>query len=123
MGAPIVLVFTRRLSNGYVLSVEEPFTVERTGDEQRDLVNATSRIVEVFERQIRENPEQWVMFQRVWPETRPDVELRSPVDDVLDATAPMLETEQAQTMAASASLGSASDSAAAMEHPVRPTPD
>lgn len=67
-GAPIVMVFTKRLSNGYVLTVEEPFTVERTGDADRDIQLAMARIVHVFEQQIRESPEQWVMFQRVWPE-------------------------------------------------------
>ena len=67
-GAPIVLVFTKRLSNGYVLTVEEPFAVERTDDADRDVSRAMARIVQIFERQIRESPEQWVMFQRVWPD-------------------------------------------------------
>jgi lauroyl/myristoyl acyltransferase len=67
-GAPIVLAFTKRLSNGYVLTVEEPFTVERTENADRDISLAMARVVRIFERQIRESPEQWVMFQRVWPE-------------------------------------------------------
>ncbi len=67
-GAPIILVFNKRVSNGYVLTVEEPFTVERTADAEQDINRATHRIVAYFEAHIRENPEQWVMFQRVWPE-------------------------------------------------------
>lgn len=67
-GAPIVIVFTRRLSSGYLLHVEEPYAVERSEDAERDISEATSRVVKSFERQIRENPEQWAMFQRVWPE-------------------------------------------------------
>jgi KDO2-lipid IV(A) lauroyltransferase len=68
-GAPILAVFTKRLSKGYILTVEEPFYVERSDDARRDIRQAMQRIVAIFERQIRENPEQWVMFQRVWPAT------------------------------------------------------
>jgi lauroyl/myristoyl acyltransferase len=66
-GAPILAVFTKRLSKGYILTVDEPIFVQRTHDPQRDIREATQRIVTIFERQIRDNPEQWVMFQRVWP--------------------------------------------------------
>ena len=66
-GAPILAVFTKRLSKGYILTVEEPFYVERTEDARRDIQLAMQKIVAIFERQIRESPEQWVMFQRVWP--------------------------------------------------------
>jgi len=68
-GAPILAVFTKRLSKGYILTVEEPFFVERTDDARRDIRQAMQKIVAIFERQIRESPEQWVMFQRVWPST------------------------------------------------------
>ncbi len=68
-GAPILAVFTKRLSKGYILTVEEPFYVERSDDARRDIREAMQKIVAIFERQIRENPEQWVMFQRVWPAT------------------------------------------------------
>jgi KDO2-lipid IV(A) lauroyltransferase len=66
-GAPILTVFTKRLSKGYILTVEEPFYVERSDDARRDIGEAMQKIVTIFERQIRESPEQWVMFQRVWP--------------------------------------------------------
>lgn len=87
-GASIVLVFTKRLSKGYVLTVEEPFSVERTGDAERDIQLAMARIVRIFEHQIRENPEQWVMFQRVWPKA--DVAVAPSVQ-------PTLETNSAQS--------------------------
>ncbi|MGA7671631.1 MAG: lipid A biosynthesis acyltransferase [Nitrolancea sp.] len=67
-GAPIILVFTKRLSKGYVLTVAEPFHVEKTTDADRDIGLAMARIARCFEREIREHPEQWVMFQRVWPD-------------------------------------------------------
>ena len=66
-GAPILAVFTKRLSKGYILTVDEPFYVQRTDDPKRDIRQAMQRIVTIFERQIRDSPEQWVMFQRVWP--------------------------------------------------------
>jgi KDO2-lipid IV(A) lauroyltransferase len=66
-GAPILAVFTKRLSKGYILTVEEPFYVERSDDARRDIREAMQKIVAIFERQIRESPDQWVMFQRVWP--------------------------------------------------------
>jgi len=66
-GAPILAVFTKRLSKGYILTVDEPFFVKRSDDPQRDIREAMQQIVHIFERQIRESPEQWVMFKRVWP--------------------------------------------------------
>ena len=92
-GAPIVLVFTKRLSNGYVLTVDEPFTVDRTSDADRDVSLATARIVRIFERQIRENPEQWVMFQRVWPDSE---QLAAP-DPALNASSSSGALDQEQT--------------------------
>jgi KDO2-lipid IV(A) lauroyltransferase len=69
-GAPILAAFTKRLSKGYILTVDEPFFVQRSEDPQRDIQEAMQRVVTIFERQIRESPEQWVMFQRVWPQIR-----------------------------------------------------
>jgi lauroyl/myristoyl acyltransferase len=65
-GAPVVPVFARRVGGGYVMHVEEPFTVEKTGDSDEDIRRGLARLVEVFERQLKSAPDQWVMFQRVW---------------------------------------------------------
>lgn len=70
-GAPIMPVFTKRLSGGYILTVDEPFHVPHTSDPERDIREAMQRVVAIFERQIRDSPEQWVMFQRVWPDSPP----------------------------------------------------
>jgi KDO2-lipid IV(A) lauroyltransferase len=67
-GAPILAAFARRLQRGYQLMLEPPFYVERTGDAVGDLRAGLQRLVELFERHIREAPEQWVIFQRVWPD-------------------------------------------------------
>jgi KDO2-lipid IV(A) lauroyltransferase len=67
-GAPIVASFNRRLKHGHQLVVTPPFHVERTRDADRDIHNALQRLAAMFERAIRETPDQWVIFQRVWPE-------------------------------------------------------
>lgn len=74
-GVPILAAFTRRLKRGYQLLIEPPFYIERTDDTARDLRSGLQRLVELFERHIREAPDQWVIFQRVWPE-RPAPVLR-----------------------------------------------
>lgn len=82
-GVPILAAFTRRRQRGYQVCLEPPFYVERTDDPTRDLRSGLQRLVELFERHIREAPEQWVIFQRVWPE-RP-----APADRVFAAGSPL----------------------------------
>jgi len=67
-GAPVLAAFAKRLKHGYQLVIEPPFHIEKTDDADRDIRNGLQRIASIFERTIREAPEQWVMFQRVWPE-------------------------------------------------------
>lgn len=71
VNAPILAAFARRLARGYQLIIEPPFYVEQTADAQRDLRRALLRIATVLEASIRQTPGQWVTFQRVWPEQRP----------------------------------------------------
>ena len=66
-GAPIVPIFTRRVGDAYVLDVEPAFRVQRTADPEADLRAGLASLVPVLEAAIRRAPEQWVMFQRVWP--------------------------------------------------------
>lgn len=40
---------------------------EATGDEERDVLALTQRIMQWFEARVREHPEQWYIFRRVWP--------------------------------------------------------
>jgi KDO2-lipid IV(A) lauroyltransferase len=67
-GAPIVASFNRRLKHGHQLVLCEPFYVEKTEDAEEDIRCALQRLAAMFERAIHESPEQWVIFQRVWPE-------------------------------------------------------
>ncbi len=68
-GAPVVACFARRDREGYYFEVEEPFMVPKTEDAEGDIRKGLERLVAVFERHLREAPDQWVMFQRVWTET------------------------------------------------------
>lgn len=68
-GVPILAAFTRRLHRGYQLLIEPPFYVDRSDDPVRDVRMGLQRLVETFERHIRAVPDQWVIFQRVWPDS------------------------------------------------------
>src|SRR5206468_9867779 len=65
--APILPVwFRRQPHNLYVAEIEEPIEVSRSGDTQRDIQLTTERIVQFFERIIRREPDQWLVFLPVW---------------------------------------------------------
>lgn len=72
-GAPIIPVFAVRDDAGrrgqrYAFFIADPFTVKRTADEECDVAVGLRQMAAVLERYIAMFPEQWVMFQRVWPE-------------------------------------------------------
>ncbi len=118
-GAPIILVFTKRFSKGYVLTVEEPFHVEKTSDVDRDVSLAMARVVRCFERLIRESPEQWVMFQRVWPDG--DVTATQPTVPTLEKSLRqvMMESDHTAPSAVGTIAGAPMPTAVSGEQPVR----
>lgn len=67
---PIVPVRCVLRGERYVLSVDEPLELDRTLDHQEARINLTARLNQVFERWIRETPEQWTWYQDRW-RTRP----------------------------------------------------
>lgn len=69
-GAPLVPIFTRRTAKGHELSIGEPFHVERTDDLRADVARGMERLVRALEAGISSSLDQWVMFQRVWPEQK-----------------------------------------------------
>ncbi len=84
-GAPILPVWCRRQTdNLYVAEVEAPIEVSRTGDTQRDIQVTTERIVQFFERIIRREPDQWLVFLPVWRLEQAPQTPGSPMQPVLD---------------------------------------
>ncbi len=70
-GAPIVVMISRRHRHRHTFTLEEPFWVEKSGDLDADIRRGLERVVGRLEQHIRVAPEQWVMFQRVWPAAPP----------------------------------------------------
>jgi lauroyl/myristoyl acyltransferase len=75
-GAPIVPVFAIRDDDGgreerYAFHLLDPLYITKTDDEDLDISTGLQRLAHVFEEHITAAPEQWVMFQRVWPDELP----------------------------------------------------
>ncbi len=67
-GAPILPVFcTRQTDDTYLACAEPHFTVESTGDKGQDVRRAVEHLLRIFERQIREHPDQWHVLEPLWP--------------------------------------------------------
>lgn len=67
-GAPLVPAFARREGDGYGFALHPPLRIERTKDLEADVAKGLAQLVAALELAIGRSPEQWVMFQRVWPE-------------------------------------------------------
>ena len=66
-GASIVPIYGKRVPGGHEVRIDEPFIIERTADLQRDLNAGMVPVVRSMEQALAETPDQWVMFQSVWP--------------------------------------------------------
>lgn len=73
-GSPVVPAFILRQPNGrHKVVLGEPMRYEDSGDTDKDLFDFTVRMTRILERIIRENPTQWLWFQKRWdtpPERR-----------------------------------------------------
>ncbi len=65
-GAPVVPAFFIRCKDGYKLELGEPIDLARTGDQGADVLENTGRFLQVLERQICRQPEQWLWLHRRW---------------------------------------------------------
>jgi KDO2-lipid IV(A) lauroyltransferase len=83
-GAAIVPVFGVRTRQGHGLVLEPPFHVEKTGDLDADVALGLARIVSTLERVIGANPDQWVIFQQVWPEAPDDPGADAPAESLAE---------------------------------------
>lgn len=66
-GALVVPMFPRRTSDGYKLTVGEPFEVLKTRDIDGDVLAGMDVLKSRLEAGIGATPDQWVLFQRAWP--------------------------------------------------------
>ncbi len=65
--SPVLVGFSvRRPNNQCEVFIEPPIEFEKTGDRERDLRAGVQKIAAMMERYIREYPEQWLMFQKIW---------------------------------------------------------
>jgi lauroyl/myristoyl acyltransferase len=67
-GAVVLPVMTRRTANGYEMELLPSFTIAKTANLEADMRQGMLQLVDVLERGIRPRVQQWVMFQRVWPD-------------------------------------------------------
>lgn len=68
-GATVIPIAPRRAGLHHEIDIQEPFTVPKTDDLERDMRAGFDRLVPALEHGIRRGTSQWVMFQRVWPDT------------------------------------------------------
>ncbi len=68
-GAALMPAFTYRLPDGGLVGrIREPLDLERTGRLREDLRLNTQKLAGVLEEAIRKSPEQWTVFEPIWPE-------------------------------------------------------
>ena len=70
--SPVVPAFILRQPNGkHKVVVGEVMRYHDTGDTDKDLFDFTARMTKVVEQIIRDNPTQWLWFQKRW-NTKPE---------------------------------------------------
>ncbi len=70
-GALILPAFARRNGWRHEIRVLPGFRVPRTADVDADVAEGMRSMIAVLEREIASEPEQWSIFQRVWPDDAP----------------------------------------------------
>jgi KDO2-lipid IV(A) lauroyltransferase len=86
-GVPIIPAWGRReRDNLYIAEIEAPIEVSRTGDTTYDIQVTTERIVAFFERIIRQEPDQWLVFLPVWKQN-PGTDIpKTPAEPALESS-------------------------------------
>ena len=65
--SPVLPAFIIRQPNGrHLVKIFEPLKFEDTGDTDGDLFRFTAKMTRILETMIRENPTQWIWFQKRW---------------------------------------------------------
>lgn len=84
-GATVIPIAPRRAGQHHELDILSPFTVPKTNDLERDMAAGFDKLVPALEYGIRRGASQWVMFQRVWPDTPPPAIRVFPVGSPLES--------------------------------------
>ena len=67
--APVIIAFAVRCpDNRSEVFIEPPLEFAKTGDAQRDIHEGVQKVANVMEKYIRQYPDQWLMFQKIWEE-------------------------------------------------------
>jgi KDO2-lipid IV(A) lauroyltransferase len=66
-GAPLVPAFSLRVGGALVASFEPPLELPSSGDHDADVREGVGRFAERLETYVRRFPEQWTVFERMWP--------------------------------------------------------
>jgi KDO2-lipid IV(A) lauroyltransferase len=66
-GATVIGAVGIRRGDRIVAEVSPPFTVEQSGDRNRDAQALTQQMVSWLEGHVRQRPSQWFMFRDFWP--------------------------------------------------------
>ena len=66
-GAPLLPIFGKRLDRAQGVRFLPAFTIPKTRDIEADMEAGMAKIVSILETAISATPDQWFMFQRVWP--------------------------------------------------------
>jgi lauroyl/myristoyl acyltransferase len=66
-GVPVLIGFSvRQPDNRSIVYIEPAVTFERTGDSERDIHDGVQKLASIMEKYIRQYPDQWLMFQKIW---------------------------------------------------------
>jgi KDO2-lipid IV(A) lauroyltransferase len=84
-GALVIGVFGQRTEDGYTMTMAKPFMIEKTADLAADVQRGMERVASILERAISATPDQWVVFQRVWPSAPVDPVRVFPVGSPLES--------------------------------------
>jgi KDO2-lipid IV(A) lauroyltransferase len=77
-GAILVVVGCRRHGGRHTLTIDTPLTLGGSGDPALDLQRGVAAVAAALERHIAAAPEQWAMFQPVWPSALVPTPISSP---------------------------------------------
>jgi KDO2-lipid IV(A) lauroyltransferase len=77
-GAILVVVGCRRHGGRHTLTIDAPLALGGSGDPALDLHRGVAAVAAALERHIAVAPEQWAMFQPVWPNALVPTSISSP---------------------------------------------